>query len=335
MTVIAIATFTSCTNDAIEISGGVSIKVNPSGVIAPFTYEYETGELASFSTDNKLRVRVLAYNEKGKLAAADSAFLTNYEGLMNSTLQLPKGTYTLVSITDVVEHSSSTTFEYWLLSDEEELSQMKITDAGYIGGENKILGIANKTITVSDNAETILLNPTPAGALLYIHYFDIHRFTDVIEYKFESNRSSDYISFNTNGDYVTIPENNNNKFDWRLSFFNPQEEDWEGYTGFYAYYFMFPVTNVSFRFVYSTADATDEILSPNMEISSLAAGDEYGFILDLSDEEDNNNITYQFGKLNGVSSANEMIKTKMPSVKAKNIGFQKMAPIKVSELLSE
>ena len=138
----------ACDNEPITITYGVPVKVDPSGVISPFTYEIITGELESFDTENKLRVRLLAYNSEGKLAASDSAFLTNYAAILNSSLQLTEGTYTLIAITDVVEHASNrTTFEYWKLSNISDINQVKVTDAGYIGGENKIIGIGISTIS--------------------------------------------------------------------------------------------------------------------------------------------------------------------------------------------
>ena len=76
----------SCSNDDIEITRAISVKVNPSGVIAPFTYEINDGELESFSTKYKLRVHTFAYNEKGLLVAQDIQYLKNYASIANCNL---------------------------------------------------------------------------------------------------------------------------------------------------------------------------------------------------------------------------------------------------------
>ena len=68
----------SCSNDDIEIiQTQNTVTVNPSYVISPFTYENVTGELESFPTDYKLRVRVLAYDADGVLRAADTRILSS------------------------------------------------------------------------------------------------------------------------------------------------------------------------------------------------------------------------------------------------------------------
>ena len=61
------AIFTSCSNDDITIRTATNFKINPSTVIAPFTWEYESGDLESFNTDYRLRIRLLIYNSDGLL----------------------------------------------------------------------------------------------------------------------------------------------------------------------------------------------------------------------------------------------------------------------------
>ena len=59
--------------------------------------------MESFSTKYKLRVHTFAYNEKGLLVAQDIQYLKNYASIANCNLNLEKGTYTLVAVTDVAE----------------------------------------------------------------------------------------------------------------------------------------------------------------------------------------------------------------------------------------
>lgn len=303
--VIALLTicFIACENDPITISYGTPIKVDPSGVIAPFTYEVKAGELESFSSSYKLRIRVLAYDVDGKLAAADTSFLTNYAGIMNTTLTLQEGTYTLIAITDVVRYSSGkTTLEYWILSGIQDINQTKITNAGYIGGKNKILGIDSKRISVSGESSTVNLAPSAAGALLCVRVLHMHQFTNVTEYKLLANRNADFLTFDSQGNAISTPQNDNNQFKWRVTYFNPQDEAYANYSGYYAYNFMFPVSNANYKFVYSTESETDEELATNMLVN-LEKGDEYLFLLELFDEEDPNyDITYDYGKVNGTGT---------------------------------
>ena len=303
ITTAIIGMMASCTNDEIEVGQGISMKVDPSGVIAPFTYEAKTGELESFNTAYKLRTRILAYDEKGLLAAADTAYLTNYAGLMNSTLYLPDGSYNVIAITDVVKYSAGELgLEYWNLTNINDINTVRITDAGFIGGKNKILGVASQKVLVTQNAASVTLKPEPAGALLFINYRHIHQFSDVTKLELETNRTCDFLSFNSQGEYVTIPENNNNRFVWRAGFIEPQDPDYKNSTNIYSYSFSFPMNNVSFRFVYATASDSDTPVSSDMTIS-LKRGDEYAFILDLYDTSNGNGITYNYGKVNTNSSA--------------------------------
>lgn len=309
---IILCTLSSCTNDDIEISNDVTIKVNPSGVISPFTFEFSTGELASFNDACKLRIRLLAYNKDGNLAAADTAFVSNYAGIMNSNMTLSKGAYTLISITDVVVRSNDVnTREYWNLSDKENINNVKITSTGLISGKYGILGIASKNIMV-DGSTSYDLNPKPAGALLCLEYDSIHHYSDVVNYQLQCNRNSDYVTFDSEGNSVSIPQNNNNEFDWRVSIIEPQISYWEKYTSALDYAFIFPVSNISFRFVCSTNETTDLQLYNDMTVS-LKAGDEYGFVLNICDPTNNYLPKGYCGMLNG-SSVSAMTLAKSTSV---------------------
>ncbi|MCS2309158.1 hypothetical protein NXX42_25705 [Bacteroides thetaiotaomicron] len=59
---VFVAVLTSCTNDDITISYATNFKINPATVITPFTFEMNAGELESFGSDHRLRVRLLTYN---------------------------------------------------------------------------------------------------------------------------------------------------------------------------------------------------------------------------------------------------------------------------------
>ncbi len=306
--VVVLVTFiSSCSNDEITITNGISVKVDPSGVIAPFTYENQAGELESFSASYKLRTRVLAYDERGRLVAADTAFLTNYKSIMNSILYLSKGTYTLLAITDIVRRTNDvTTLQYWKLENEQNINSLKVIDQGMIGGKSKILGIATQKIIVSSGAESFAINPQAAGALLSIEFYNIHKFTDVTRYELQANRSCDFLTFNALGQYIATPENNNNQYSWRNCILEPQSSVFLNRTEYTTYSFLFPMNNVSFRFAYFTENTSNNVIIDNMTVN-LKAGDEYVFQLQCNENYTSESSEYKFyyyyNQVNGSSSA--------------------------------
>lgn len=281
ITVLSIVSmfFSSCENDSITISHGVPIKVDPSSVIAPFTYEVEKGELSTFDSNSKLRIRLLAYDGDGKLVAKDSVFLSSYAGIMNSSLILPEGSYTLVAITDMLIYDSDSgkTIEFWKLSGENDINNAKVTDVGYLGLKYKILGAGSTNITVTgETLNTINISPTPVGALLIAAYDYIHDYKNITEFCLLTNRSSDYMTFDSHGKVITIPSSNDNKYDWYVSSFDPRTITDKSYH--YDWNYVFPTENVSFKFFKVATGSEDYVsLTKDITISKLEAGGEYMF----------------------------------------------------------
>ncbi len=187
---IATIGFTSCTNDEIEIGYNTTFKVNPSTVVAPFTFDYKAGELESFNTNYKLRVRLLIYNKDGILVQEATDYFSNYASLMNTTLSLSPGEYTAIATSDIVKMSNDKiTLEYWTLHNHKNLSTTEIKDEGYIGGENRILGISKKKFNIKGLNDNIKIDIQPAGAVVYIMYRNIHYFSDVEYYTLCSTKN--------------------------------------------------------------------------------------------------------------------------------------------------
>lgn len=140
---VFVAVLTSCTNDDITISYATNFKINPATVITPFTFEMNPGELESFGSDHRLRVRLLTYNSEGLLVQENVEYFTNYATLMSCSQNLPDGNYIAIAITDVVSYEgNNVALEYWELSDHDKLAETRIDDNGYIGLQYKILGIS-------------------------------------------------------------------------------------------------------------------------------------------------------------------------------------------------
>lgn len=300
-----IGIMTSCTNDDIEITYATTVKVNPSGVISPFTFEINAGELASFGSDYKLRVRVLAYNEQGILCSQDEQFLSNYAGIANFNLSLSKGTFRVISITDVIDTSTGTGVpEYWKLSGVENLSTVRLTDAGYVGGRYKILGVSSKSVNITDSENSFTLNPEPVGALCLVYMANMLHYSGITEFDIDMNRTSDFIEFNNDGSFTPAIENNNGEYDWVLCRFDRDDS----YNNKYGYYYVLPMNNVSFRASVLQNDSWLSNIAPEGTIN-LEAGIEYGIFLDMYDTESTqtNKVTYSVGALTSraVSSVKE------------------------------
>lgn len=294
-----IGLFSSCSNDDIIVERKTTIKVNPSQVIAPFNYEINPGELQSFPDTHKLRVTLLAYSKDGMLKARETQYLTNYVALATCNLQLEKGEYDIVAITDVVEYTNSQiSREFWKLSGENNILTTKMTDQNLIGGKYKIMGIARKSININFENNDVILYPQPVGALCLVEWFNIHTFYDVTKYTLAMNRTSDFLQLNNSSGWDVTPENNNNSFDWRLAYLEPS--DYQG-ANIYGYYYCLPMS-VSFKYQATTEDDKFDLTQPKQV--NLEAGKEYWFILNLHDENNNGGITYGCGiLLNGKSTS--------------------------------
>ena len=150
LTALIAVLFTSCSNDDIPVMHETVFKVDPSTVISSYL-EYNVGDLTSFSSGNKLRIRLLAYDEDGVLVASDESFSNDYTHIQTFNFALPEGNYTTVAITDVV----SSTTEFYTLSNQERLNTTTITSTGKIGLQSGILGLTTETHYVSSYTNDI------------------------------------------------------------------------------------------------------------------------------------------------------------------------------------
>ncbi len=316
---------TSCSNDDITISRNITFKVDPSGVVKSFTEEIKPGELSSINSGCKLRVKVLAYDKDGLLAYCDSAFLDSYNSQMTSQKYIPEGTYTVIAVTDVVRGSiGNISREYWNMSGVNDINTLKVSYNRWLAFNNVILGVASQKVTIDANSQDIILNPSPAGALFLIVYYNISRFSDVESYKLLTNRSCDYMSFDSNGNVETLIKNQNNQFNWRTSIINIGNET---SNNIYDYAYVFPMDNASYKFVArikGNSEDTD-LIEENMVIPSIKAGEEYYFELDL------NNLTYDYRKVSNSNSktrSSNSVLTSTPWMERKKANFQETVMLK-------
>ena len=289
---VLIATFTtSCTNDDITISYTTNFKVNPSTVIAPFTYELTTGELESFPSNYKLRIRLLVYGKDGLLVNEDVQYFTNYASVMSSSFYLPNGDYIALAVTDLVElNGNEPSFEFWTLSEHSKLAQTTITDAGYIGGQYKILGITKYDFSVSEGqSQDISINVRPVGALLVTYYANVWTYSDVETYGLAAAKTSESCTFDSQGNYVETAESNNGEYDWWMDRFDLADTDTQ-YSNIYNYVYTLPMTNLNLRFQANTA--TDIYYLSNPMTITPKSGEEYLFYIDLAKADSGYDVEY-------------------------------------------
>lgn len=279
---VILAVFTSCTNDDITISYTskgytTNFKIDPSTVIAPFTWENEPGELEGIPSSYRLRIRLLIYDASGALIADDEQLFTSYATIMASSKSLPKGNYIAITISDVVAKDGSV--EYWNLTKTENLSNATIVDTEYIGDYGReILGVEKTSFVVGDNKnEDIVINIKPAGSLFMVSYWGTQKYSDVEFYELSVSKDVIDCKFDSQGNFSPSWENCN--FTKRV---NTHEQ--EGNTGnrYYHYAYILPTSNLKLKYRAYTLDEEYVDLTDEMNVSPKA-GEEYWVVLDLDE----------------------------------------------------
>lgn len=297
-----LAVFASCSNDEITISKTVNFTVNPSGVASAFAAaEVYAGDLESFHSDCRLNVELYIYDAQGSLVQQFTKAFTNYAVQMKASAYLAQGSYTAVAIThidDIVDD-----IHYWKISNTEKLEGLRITDGGYIGGENKVLGVAAKTFTVGENTKDISIKVEPAGSVTTVYFRDIHALETSIgikEYTLEMNKTMNYLEFDRSGATNVVAMNNNGSYDW--IFARLTTENFPSSTNIYTYQFTLPMTNVGLQF-YGYTDSSYYTIGSSTTFNTKA-GKSYYAILQL--DSNVSNITVSFGSLTSSAARIDM-----------------------------
>lgn len=278
---------TACTNGDIPIIYSTNLKIIPAGVIKPFTYEMIDGDLQSPPDGHKLRVRLFIYDDQGQLELQETRYLSTYAEIMNSTLNLQAGSYTAIVVTDVVEYGNSVSFEYWLLSGEENFTTLEITDAGVIRSNAKTLGLSAIDFNVDDSSPTdYTINVSPAGALCCIVVKGIHdSFTPSVTspslyakmFELVIDKLCKSLKFNSQEEWTTSLNNNLDRF--RLFAIMPI--DFPQSNAIYGYSFIIPTGEIDLYFDVTMSSSDYSLHTDNMTITPQM-GDEYYFELDMT-----------------------------------------------------
>jgi hypothetical protein len=287
--------FSSCKNENISVSREVKFEVNPFEVINGFVNnEVVSGDLAELDYGSSLRVNFLVYNSSGYLEASDVKYLPNYTSTANVSFDLADGEYVVVVTTDEVDYNGTVTLEYWNFTGKERLTELKITDAGYIGGESKILGLGHEKIALGAGKTSFHVNMKPVGALVIANIWDISHYNDVDVYNLLSNKTTSVCSFNADGSYNTYSEEASYQRYYVQRFY---PSDFTTY-GAYGYQYFFPMGETHFIWEAEFGDGTSADMTDDM-LLSIEKEKTYQFTLDLGEG------TYYFGEV-GNSKSNAM-----------------------------
>lgn len=272
-----IAGLTSCNNDDITISQTTNFKINPSTVIAPFTYENNPGELEGISSYYRLRIRLLIYNTAGNLLEEETGLFTSYASIMGVSKPLPRGEYIAIAISDIIANDNTET--YWDLTDYQSLSTATITSSDYIGDYGKeILGITKYSFAVTGIEDPdITINILPAGSLFMIDYWGTQKYPDVDHFDLAVSKSIIDCKFDKQGNFTPTWENCD--FNKRVNVHKQEGNDGNRY---YHYAYILPTSNLKMKYMaYTKGKYVD--LTPEMNVSPKA-GEEYLVKMDLDEE---------------------------------------------------
>lgn len=279
--VLAVLLFASCKNEDITMQRKMNVNfiVDPSEVISGFDHEIEGDEFWSLSSDYRLQIHLLVYDDMGQLADSTIDYLSDYQNTKKMQLKLWVGEYTAVAITDVVKYDDDAT-KYWNITETNSLSSLKISvsDAGnsVSDGKYKILGISNHSFNVNVREELIddtiqvdTIQVKPAGALVHVKASNIHYFDSdsVVSYQLCTNKSADCCTFNGDGNFVVEPKENHTG---QLGQFKPQ-----GLSKEHQYYdFVLPLGQTVLRW-YGTINEDNWLQEGEEMTADIRRGDEY------------------------------------------------------------
>lgn len=327
-----VALFTSCSNDDITIGRGITFKLDPAGVVAPYPEEW-AGELTTFDAEYKLRTRILVYDSNGLLVAQESAYLPNYKTEMSCSKTLPTGSYTIIATSDLVSESG---YEFWTLEGEGNISTAQISTSNYsFGGKYRILGLCSQKVTISENTQNIMLSLKPTGALLRMKYYNVHAYNNVKYYGLFANRACSSMTFDEDGTPNMQPYTSpDGKLDVLCSIVDVDNAVGDN---LYAWYFLFPIDNTTFQFAWEDTEKTYD-MGEQFTIPSMKVGEEWLVEVDCVTDE----VGYSIYTPNSSRSQKKQVSQSAPMMlkkdgqKESSIGFtSKLNQIKLKDLTEQ
>lgn len=281
LVLVLVVALASCTNDEIPVKQAVNFKINPATVIAPFTYEVNTGELEGIPSAYRLRVRLLIYNTDGLLVEENTQLFTSYATTVGVSEFLLRGKYIAVAISDIITTDNSATF--WDLNNYESLATASLVSSEYIGDYGrKILGVQKTAFTVdASNESDIKMDIQPAGSLFMVSYWGTQNSSYAECESFELTVSKNIVDckFDQQGNFTPTWEN----CDFKRRICTHEQEGNAG-NRYYHYAYVLPTNNLKMRFEAYTNDNKYIVLTDEMLVSPKA-GEEYQVIIDMDAKE--------------------------------------------------
>lgn len=272
---IAAIMLSSCSNDDIPTGQAITFNINPETVVSGLV-EYSPGDLTAIDDDDLLYVSLYVYNEAGALVASDTQTFHDYTHKMKSIQSIGVGDYTVVTATQIIGDGD---FRYWSFTGEDKLSTFTVTDEGYIGGSAKILGLSSQKVSVTESSKEININVECAGAVALVRVMNWNRYNNVAEFALESNKSCDYVHFDSRGQLNYSVESKSDYGWWMMK--------WKydsNFKGAYQYTFMFPYSNIKMEFC-AILDNGNKVALGEPCLADIRKGYTYYFAYDVTSEE--------------------------------------------------
>lgn len=308
---VAALLLSSCSNDDLPIGQSVTFKVNPSTVVSDLL-EFSAGDLSSVDSDHKVYVSLYIYNSAGTLIAKDEQKFQDYTHIMNSVLSLGEGDYIAVTSTRIEADNG---FKYWDFTGTDNLSTFTVTDEGYIGGSDKILGLSAKKIHIGDSTADINLNVECAGAVALVRVMDWNRYSDVSGFGLLGNKTCESVVLDNNGNLNYSVESSSN-YGWWLAKWSYDSS----YSGAYGYTFLFPSNNIKMSFAAIDEDGYYVTLG-NSCLADIERGHTYYFAYDVQKEENTwSDYTTRANNMDGLTKDGSSLELKIDSEK-KTLSF--------------
>lgn len=173
--------FSSCSNDAIEISTegkkfDITVNVSTQDMYDKFDITDDITE--KFLRENKAAIGVFSflYDKNGKLVTSKN----NSNGVFGSITQefpnIVEGEYTIVTVETLVSVNGE--MDNWAFSQKENLSTLAIMQLDPEVYFPYVLGVSSQEFTLSNN-RSISITPNPIGSLINVFFYDFNRYTDV------------------------------------------------------------------------------------------------------------------------------------------------------------
>lgn len=166
----------SCTNDAILIEAenyfDLTVQVNTDKLYEDFTIKNSImQQVLSSSTDLRLGVITLAYDEEGNFTDSVCTYLKTF-AQVRQAFELKEGNYTFVTYETIVDPNNDYKAQYWELKGTDKLSTVQLTTSEAQVYWTGVIGLHAQQIAVHQDKD-VSMTPAPIGSLVNIHYFKL------------------------------------------------------------------------------------------------------------------------------------------------------------------